>query len=246
LNVSCETDWTFELPAHLSGRFLKRPNRFLALVEAEGRVLEAHVHDPGRLPQILFPGNKVLLRRASGTRRRTSWDLIAGQAAGFWVLVHSGYHRPLIETLLKERGGSLFPGLVEISPEPSLNHGRLDYLLRFEDGSKLYVETKGCTLTQGERALFPDAPTQRGKRHLETLISLVKKGMRSLIWLLVFRPETSCFTPAWEIDPQFAETFHKALSQGVELKITKFLYDGRKISLMGDLPLCEELNLFEI
>ena len=241
MNVSCAIDWSFDLPAHLSGRLLKRPNRFLALVETGGKVLEAHVHDPGRLPQILFPGNTVLLRRAFGPRRRTSWDLIAGQAAGFWVLVHSGYHRPLIDSLLKEHGRRLFPGLVKVSPEPSLNHGRLDYLLLFEDGLKLYVETKGCTLSEGQKALFPDAPTQRGRRHLESLISLVQEGSRSLIWFLVFRPETTCFAPAREIDPKFTETLERALSLGVELKITKFFYDGKKIRLREDLPLCDKI-----
>ena len=240
-NISSET-WSFELPADAKGVFLKRPNRFLGLVELNGRLLEVHVHDPGRLPQILYPGNEVLIRHNPGPKRRTSWDLLAGKASGHWVLAHSGCHRPLIDKLLKDRGKELFPGLKAFYPEPKVNQGRLDYFLEFEKGPSLYIETKGCTLAEGEKALFPDAPTSRGRRHLEDLISLVKKGARTMIWLLVFRPETTCFAPARDIDPLFATTFEQALSSGVELKITKFSYDGKKISLLEDLDLCESLR----
>ncbi len=236
--ASSRKDWTFPLPADLQGTLVARPNRFLALVETEEGVVEAHVHDPGRLPQIMIPGNSVLLRRTRSKGRRTSWDLLAGRACGHWVLVHSGLHRHLTQKLLEERGRELFPGLVSFRAEPRLSQGRLDYLFQMKEGPPVYVETKGCTLAEGDKALFPDAPTLRGRKHLEALIDLKKEGYQALLWVLVFRPETRCFSPEERIDPRFAEAFSRALSTGVKIRIHQFIYDGQNIRLTKELPLC--------
>ena len=90
------------IPAEMEGIFVERPNRFLGRVqlEGEGKAVPVHIHDPGRLREILFPGNRVLLHRVSGTRRKTAWDLVAGQCNGHWVLVHSSHHRAIAETIL--------------------------------------------------------------------------------------------------------------------------------------------------
>ena len=231
-------DPVFELPADLEAVFLKRPNRFLALVEKDGRVIEAHVHDPGRLPDLLRPGVPVLLKHAPGPKRRTAWDLLAGRAGGRWVFAHSGYHRRLTETLLRDLGGDLFPGLKGLSPEPKVGSSRLDYLFEMEEGPPVYVEVKGCTWAVGEEGLFPDAPTSRGRRHLEELISLKEQGFRALLWVLCFRGEARCFRPAHEIDPKFSALFYRALEVGVEVEVFKFAYDGERIRLEGKLPLC--------
>lgn len=231
-------EWKFSLPSEALGCLLARPNRFLALVEVSGQVVEAHVHDPGRLPQVLVPGREVLLRRAHNKRRRTAWDLLAGRARGYWVLVHSGTHRLLTQRLLEERGKELFPGLVSFQPEPRVLEGRLDYFFEMKEGPPLYVEIKGCTLADGKRALFPDAPTLRGTKHLQNLVALKEKGFRTLIWFLVFRPETECFAPEANIDPHFARAFSQALAAGVEVLIHQFVYDGREIRLLKQLPLC--------
>jgi len=240
LSASSLKDWSFALPADTEGVFLERPNRFLALVDVSGRVVEAHVHDPGRLPQILRPGTKVLLRKAARRDRRTAWDLLAGQAAGHWVLVHSGSHRPLTQRLLSEKGPEVFPGLVSFRPEPRVLDGRLDYLFEMEVGPPIYVETKGCTLAEGRKALFPDAPTSRGTRHLRSLVHLREEGFRTLLWVLVFRPETECFAPEENIDPLFGETFREALAKGLEIRIHQFAYDGERVRFLRELPLCLE------
>ncbi len=227
-----------ELPADQEGVFLERPNRFLALVDGNGKTLAVHVHDPGRLPDVLIPGNRVLLKYRPGPKRKTAWDLLAGWAANHWVFAHSGYHRPLSEAILTKLGKDLFPGLKDYLPEPKINTSRLDYLFEMEKGPKVYVEIKGCTWAKGETALFPDAPTSRGQRHLSLLADLKRKGFRSLLWVLCFRKEASCFRPAQEIDPAFARLFEEAQAQGVELKISKLCYDGQKIYFQGEIPPC--------
>ncbi len=228
----------YHLPADLEGSFVERPNRFLALVKKDGRLIEAHVHDPGRLPDILTPGNPVLLKYSPGPKRKTSWSLLAGRAAGHWVFANSGYHRKLTENMLKAWGAKLFPGLKGFIPEPQVGSSRLDYLFEMEGGRPLYVEVKGCTWAKGEEALFPDAPTSRGRRHLKELLALKKEGKGALLWILCFRQEASCFRPAYEIDPDFAKILTEALRAGVTIKVHKLCYDGEKLTLKGEMPLC--------
>ena len=240
-NSSCKKSGSvpvFEIPADTRAVFIRRPNRFLALVEKDGKVLEAHVHDPGRLPDLLVPGNEVLLKYASRAGRRTSWSLLAGKAEGYWVFANAGYHRQLSGKILSSFGKELFKGLETFSPEPRLEGARLDYLFQMEDGVPVYVEIKGCTWARGEEALFPDAPTVRGQKHLRHLLELKRKGFGALLWILCFRKEAGCFRPAYEIDPEFARLFEEALKAGVEVRVSKLCYDGEKIYLQGELPLC--------
>ncbi len=222
----------FSLPADSQALFVARPNRFLARVRLpQGEEVEAHVHDPGRLPQLLYPQAPVLLKKASNPKRRTQWSLLAGKAEGHWVLANSGYHRRITEEILKRPELSPFGALVKYLPEPRVATGRLDYLLETSKGEKIYVEVKGCTLAQGETALFPDAPTTRGTKHLRTLKELKTSGFETVIWFLIFRPETKTFAPAEEIDPHFAQAFYAALESGVKLVTTWFSYDGRWIKI---------------
>ncbi len=222
-----------EVPADDKGFFLERPNRFLARVKlSSGEVAEVHVHDPGRLPQILFPGNEVLLKRAVNPRRRTKWSLLAGRVEDHWVFTNSGYHRRLAERILKDPLLSPFGPLKALTPEPVINDGRLDFFLETEAGGRIYVEIKGCTLAQGEVALFPDAPTTRGTKHMRELLFLRRQGFRAAVWFLIFRSETTSFEAARTIDPLFAKAFEEVLEGGVELVTTKFFYDGHTLFLV--------------
>jgi len=222
-----------EVPADEKGLFLERPNRFLARVKlSSGEIAEVHVHDPGRLPQILALGNEVLLRRALNLRRRTKWSLLAGKVGSHWVFTNSGYHRRLAEKILRDPVLSPFGPPKALTPEPVTNNGRLDFLLETETGKRIYIEVKGCTLAQGEVALFPDAPTTRGTKHLRELLFLRQQGFQAAVWFLIFRPETTRFEPARAIDPQFAKAFDQALEGGVELVTSKFFYDGHTLFLI--------------
>lgn len=217
-----------EVPADTKGIFFERVNRFLARVRLPGgEVVEAHVYDPGRLPQILTPGKEVLLKKADNPRRRTRWSLLAGRAEGFWVFTNAGYHRRLTERLLRNPALSPFGPLEDYTPEPVIEGGRLDFLLKTPAGEKIFVEVKGCTLAKGDTALFPDAPTTRGTKHLKTLLALRRQGFQAALWFLIFRPETRRFAPAQDIDPAFGEALEAALAGGVALVTTWFSYDGR-------------------
>jgi sugar fermentation stimulation protein A len=212
--------------------FVERVNRFLGTVRLGDTLLSVHVHDPGRLEELLFHGNRVLIKHAMGKKRKTNWDLIAAMSpdGGEWVLVHSGYHRKISERLLI----SMFPDS-KIQAEVQLGHSRIDFMIY--DEPPMAVEVKGCTLARDGIALFPDAPTSRGTRHLRELIDFASAGNRAMLLILVFR-DAGCFLPNEATDKKFADVFWQAIKKGVIVHPVRLEYGGSAITLRGELPLC--------
>lgn len=226
------------------GYFRDRPNRFLAVVDIvleDGSVSErelVHVHDPGRLKEILLPGAELAVKRASNPGRKTRWDLIAGKVGNMWVLIHSGYHRAISEAVLRDPDNNPFGRIDDLKAEVKFGRSRMDYLLTMQKGGRMVVEVKGCSLAIDGTALFPDAPTVRGTRHLEELITLLSEGYRSGVLFLVFRMDSECLSPKEDTDPVFARTFHRALDAGVEIHAVLLSYEEGSILYHGEIPIC--------
>ncbi len=201
--------------------FLERPNRFLAtaslLKNGGSEVAEVHVRDPGRLEELLFPGNLLLLKHAAGKKRKTKWDLVAARHGEQYVLVNSGYHPGIARKFLSDPSISPFGPLSSIRGEVKCGSSRLDFLISTPEAEKIYIEVKGCTLARNHTALFPDAPTARGRRHLEELIKVRSEGMRAAVIFLVLRKDSRSFAPNSRTDPAFAETLLRASIAGVEI-----------------------------
>jgi sugar fermentation stimulation protein A len=236
-------DHLANIPTDAEGTLVERGNRFLAVVDIYGidetaSRHEAHVHDPGRLEELLYPGNRVLLRRAGNPQRKTRWDVIAALHDDHWILIHSGYHRE-ISTRILEKPGSPFGTPLEIRPEVTVGHSRLDFMLKDKDGNAIGVEVKGCTLAVDGVALFPDAPTVRGRKHVETLIDLVQGGSRAGLLILVFQPGALEFSPNEATDPAFAEAFWRAMDAGVEVHIVRIGFDGTEVTLDKEISVQE-------
>ncbi len=229
------------LPWDAVGIFRLRPNRFLGIVDITNPTtssrVKVHIHDPGRLTELLYPGNKVLLKRARGNHRATKWDLVAGRCNSHWVLVHSNYHRAIAEAIIRSKDLTPFGQVVEVNPEATYGHSRLDFLLIDREGKEIWVEVKGCTLAVGRVALFPDAPTKRGGKHLRTLISLRKTGLRSSLLILIFREGVDLFAPNEKTDPQFHSLFYQALRLGVEVYPILLKYRGGMVYYQGRVPI---------
>ena len=226
----------FDLPVDASGILVSRTNRFLAIVDVNGVEEEVHVHDPGRLKEILYPGNDVLIRSVDKPGRRTRWDLIAGRIGDDWILIHSGYHPEISRRILQDPELSPFPHFRIERAEVSFGSSRLDYLL--SDGKRqMILEVKGCSLTVGSLALFPDAPTVRGSRHLRELISLHDKGYLASLLILVLGPRPEEFMPNHTTDPDFSRVFHEAVNSGVEVKAVRIIYDGSTVFAGSDVPI---------
>ncbi|MBP2031199.1 sugar fermentation stimulation protein A [Methanohalophilus levihalophilus] len=220
---------------------LERPNRFLAIVDIPVAGLEevpVHVHDPGRLEDILYPGNHLLLKKASNPNRKTGWDVIAGRIGENWVLINSAYHRKIAEWIFSKPNISPLGEIDSLAAEQNLGKSRIDFLAE-KNGEKWWIEVKGCTLAENENALFPDAPTLRGKRHLEELGEAVNNGDRAAIFILIFREEAKCFSPNEKIDPAFYNTFYDVLDKGVEVYPFVFGFEKGTIRYKMTIKTCK-------
>lgn len=223
--------------------FQQRPNRFLGVVDIIDPVPEqnvnVHIHDPGRLTDILVPNARLLLRAAKNQNRKTKWDLIAGFCNNHWVLINSGFHRIITERILNDERISPFGVVKNISAEVTYGHSRLDFLITQFDDTKIWIEVKGCTLAENGVATFPDAPTTRGRKHLETLTYLREKGERAAIIILIFRKDAGVFSPNAKIDPHFAQSFQNAVTAGVEVYPLQLIFHENTIEYLSNLPLVE-------
>ncbi len=233
-----------DIPLDAEGILVSRPNRFLGIVDIVqpmgSKTEKVHIHDPGRLTDILYPGNQVLLRKASGRNRKTEWDLIAGKAGDDFVLTHSGYHRQISMWVLENKIIESLENTEKILLEQAFGDSRLDYLLE-EAGHRTWIEVKGCTLAENGRAMFPDAPTARGKRHVEELIKAVQAGDKAMMMVLVFRQDAQCFTAHEKIDPYFSDAFKHALKEGVTVHPLSFAFV--KNDTFGTIYFLRELSL---
>ena len=191
------------------GRFLERPNRFVAVAEVEGKKEKVHVADTGRLEEILTPGRKLwLLPNRPGMK--TAYTLIAAEMEEGWVLINTKLHAPIAKRAIEKGVLGFTPHRVR--SEVTYGSSRFDYL-----ADETFVELKGCSLVQVNRCRFPNAPTTRGVKHLQELMEAKKQGYGAALLLMGLRP-CECFEPHPERDPAFRETFAKALENGVEFR----------------------------
>jgi len=123
----------FDIPFDAEAVMLERPNRFLAIVDIISPVHSSgekvHVRDPGRLEEILYPGNRLLLKRTTGKKRKTGWDLVAGKVGDEWILINSGYHRRIAEWVLEHPSHSPFGDVEHYRAEQKLGRSRIDFLV---------------------------------------------------------------------------------------------------------------------
>ena len=218
------------LPGLVHGVFVSRPNRFTAVVRVGEKKALAHVHDPGRLRELLVPGAKVLLLPRKG--RRTDYHIIAVWRESYgWVFIHSGYHRAIVERLIEARTLPEFKGLRGYASEVPLEGHRIDFALVYDSGIVL-METKGCTLFKGNRAYFPDAPTERGRSHIELLL----RRLPAMLLFLVMNDQAAYLLPNSETDPKFAKAMRTALLSGLHITAITFSFDGTTLRLKKRIP----------
>jgi sugar fermentation stimulation protein A len=220
-----------ELGALSEGRFLSRPNRFVALTDLEGSEIRVHVADTGRLEEILTPGRPLLILR-NRPGMKTDATLIAAKMEEGWILINTRLH-PMIARKAIELG---VLGFTPESVRNEVRYGKSRFDYRVDDA---FVELKGCSLVIDETCLFPNAPTTRGVRHLRELMSARAEGHRAFVLIMGLRP-CRCFMPHPERDPEFRETFYKALNRGVAYRGFRVGIDEDfRVVYRGELPLCE-------
>jgi sugar fermentation stimulation protein A len=202
----------------LTGKFIERPNRFLAKVAINSGVVDAFVPNPGRMHEFMIYGKDVFLRRNAGLHRKTKYDLIGVLHNGIMISIDSNLPNRFVRSLLESRQLPYFPTYETIIPEPHHYQGRFDFRLESATDTTL-IEVKSCTLVQEGHALFPDAPTQRGTRHLKHLVRALEEGIasRAAIMFVIQRPDAVVFSPHDGNDPAFGDALRSAFDNGVDI-----------------------------
>ncbi len=235
------------LAADLEGRLLRRWKRFFAEIEtSDGSKLVVHCPNPGSMLGLAAPGLRVRCSTSDAPTRRLRHSLEMVRVGGTWVGVHTGRANALVAAALAAGGVPELASYAEVRREAVVGGGsRLDFRLsgHARDPRPAFLEVKSVTLADagsappGERlARFPDAPTERGRRHLETLVRLRRDGARAVLLFLVQRADCRAVAPADEIDPAYGRTLRAAAGAGVELLALRARVTPRALVLERALP----------
>jgi sugar fermentation stimulation protein A len=199
-----------------SGILLKRYQRFLADVLLENQqTLTVHCPNSGSMRDCSQPGSPVLISYSDGPKRKYAWTLEMVQHRGVWIGVHTGRTNGIVREGLEQGVIEDFGRVQAITPEVVVSaKSRLDFLLETTRG-RTYLEVKNCSLAEDTVALFPDAVTARGTKHLHELVALAEAGYGAAVLFCIQRSDALSFQPARSIDPVYAETVAWAQARGV-------------------------------
>jgi len=197
-----------------AGRFLERTNRFVARVETAEGVQVCHVKNTGRCRELLVPGARVYLEEAAAGGRKTRYDLIAVEKGELLINMDSQAPNRVFGEFVAE--GRFLPGLTAIRGEYTWGDSRFDFLLEDEAGP-IFVEIKGCTLEKEGEARFPDAPTERGIKHLRGLQRAVEQGYRAAVVFVIQMKGVHSFRPNDATHAAFGDALRQAAAAGVRV-----------------------------
>ena len=219
------------------GILIKRYKRFLADIElADKKVLTVHCPNTGSMLGCSEPGSPVMVSRSDNPGRKYPHTLEMVQAGSAWVGVNTSLTNKIVREALENRVVKEFGSLDLITQEVKTSaHTRLDFLLERE-GSSIYMEVKSCSLAENRAAMFPDAVTVRGTKHLHELAALKKQGHRAAVFFCVQRQDADWFMPARHIDPVYAETLVRVASEGVMVLAYQADVNPKEIIITRKLP----------
>ena len=196
------------------GVFLRRPNRFVAQVEIEGRVETCHVKNTGRCKELLLPGAAVYLEESDNPNRKTRFDLVAVEKGERLINIDAQAPNRVEEEWL--RAGGLVAGLTDLRPECRYGNSRFDFYLEAA-GRKAFLEVKGVTLEEENVAYFPDAPTERGVKHIKELCGCLQDGYDAYLVFVIQMKGISSFRPNDRTHRAFGDALRRAEREGVQL-----------------------------
>lgn len=198
----------------VEGRFIERPNRFIAYVDIAGERTKVHVKNTGRCKELLVPGAKVYLEKSNQPNRSTGYDLITVEKEGRLINMDSNAPNQAVKEWLEK--GALFEDIKLIRPETTYGQSRFDFYLETEK-QKIFIEVKGVTLEYDNHVFFPDAPSDRAVKHVEELIAAHKEGYECYILFVIQMRAVKDFAPNETTHKAFAEALRKAHRAGVHI-----------------------------
>jgi sugar fermentation stimulation protein A len=219
------------------GVLIKRYKRFLVDIRlANGNIITAHCPNTGTMLTCSTPGSAVCLSISNNLKRKYQYTLEMIKAGTTWVGVNTSRTNRLVAEALLQGKIAEFKGVDEVVSEiKTSRHTRLD--LRIVQGaSSTYMEVKNCSLAIGGCAMFPDAITVRGTKHLHELTRLVEEGSKAAIFFLVQRMDADRFAPAIHIDPDYGKALHQAIAAGIKVLVYQASVSPEGIHVVNSLP----------
>ena len=220
-------------PNSIPARFLSRPNRFVAQVELDGVETSVHVKNTGRCRELLVPGARVWLVKSDNPSRKTAYDLVAVEKGD--RLINMDSQAPNAVFGEWAQAGCFVPGLTLLKPE--YKHGDSRFEFYWEAGDrKGFVEVKGVTLEQNGAVYFPDAPTQRGIKHLHGLTTCLDEGYEAAVCFVIQMEQADFFSPNDETHPAFGEALRQAHAAGVRVLALSCSVTPDSLSISAPVP----------
>ncbi len=200
----------------VQAKFVERPNRFITLVDVDGKIVRSHLPDPGRLKELLIPGADLLVRPApKGSERKTKYSTVMVRHEGQLISLVSALPNRFVLESLQEGILPMFKAFRFVRAEIAQGNHRFDFLLEDENENPFYLEVKSVTFVENGCAKFPDAVTARGARHAKALSDLVMNGKGAGILFVCQRSDAERFAPMWDRDSTFANALLNAKKSGV-------------------------------
>jgi sugar fermentation stimulation protein A len=225
------------LPQLFPGTLVKRYKRFLAdIVLEDGSTVTVHCPNSGSMKGCASPGSRVFISRSPNPGRKFpfTWELV--ESDGFWAGINTGLPNHLVREAIENGTVAELQGYASIRPEVAYGeHSRIDLLLESPQ-QRCFVEVKNVTLVEKGRALFPDAVTTRGQKHLNELMRVVREGDRGVIFFTVQRGDGTSVSPADDIDPEYGRLLRLAMKSGVEALAYRALVTPEEVILTEWLP----------
>jgi sugar fermentation stimulation protein A len=226
------------LPPLLPGTLIKRYKRFLAdVILEDGSTVTVHCPNSGSMKGCADPGSRVYISRSSNPGRKYpfTWEMV--ESDGFWAGINTGRPNYLVREAIENGTAVELQGYETIRPEVAYGeHSRIDLLLE-SSGKRCFVEVKNVTLVENGLALFPDAVTTRGQKHLNELMRVVREGDRGIIFFTVQRGDGTTVSPADAIDPEYGRLLRLAMMNGVEALAYRARITPQEILLTERIPI---------
>jgi len=219
----------------IPGRLIKRYKRFLADVELEdGSIVVAHCTNSGSMISCIEDGARVYLSPAKDPKRKTrfTWEMI--EINNSWVGINTSIPNQLVFEAVRDQKIPQLLGYTFVKREVKFEDSRFDVFAENQH-EKCFIEVKNVSMKVGDAALFPDAVTTRGRKHLETLIRVKEQGIRAVMVYVVQRMDVNAFGPARHIDPDYADALEKAKNAGVEVIALQAKVDPKGIQIIKEL-----------
>ncbi len=199
----------------VTGQFKSRPNRFIAMVEIDGKIEKCHVKNTGRCRELLLPDAEIYLEKSGNPQRKTAYDLIGVKKGELLINMDSQAPNKAVKEWLEEE--AYFKHVTFIKPECKYGNSRIDFYLETEEGRKIFIEVKGVTLEEEGIARFPDAPTERGIKHIQELQQAVAEGYEAYILFVIQMKEIRQFEPNDRTHQAFGDALREAKKHGVSI-----------------------------